>query len=151
MRVTARVDYAVRAAVELAAAGDQPVKRDLLAAAQDIPVKFLEAILGDLRRAGLVVGMRGSEGGYRLAVPADDVSVADIIRAVEGPMAHVRGQAPEDLDYSGPASALRPVWLAVRASLRAVLEEVSLADIAGDDLPDVVGELLTDPDAWRRR
>jgi Rrf2 family protein len=151
VRVTARVDYAVRAAVELAAAGDDPVKRDLLAASQDIPVKFLEAILGDLRRAGLVVGLRGSEGGYRLAVPAEKVSVADIIRAVEGPMAHVRGQAPEDLEYPGAASALRPVWLAVRASLRAVLEEVSIADIAGDDLPPVVAELLADPEAWRRR
>jgi Rrf2 family protein len=151
VRVTARVDYAVRAAIELVAAGDRPVKRDTLAEAQDIPVKFLEAILADLRRAGIVHSQRGSEGGYRLAVPADELTVADVIRAVEGPMAEVRGGAPEDLDYPGAASSLRPVWLAVRAALRSVLEEVTVAEIAAGDLPEAVTGPLADPGAWRRR
>ena len=152
MRISAKVDYAVRAAVELAAAqGAGPMKGERIATAQEIPLKFLENILGELRRAGIVQTQRGAEGGYWLAVPADSVSVADIIRAVEGPLADVRGAPPERLSYIGPAEALQQVWVAVRANLRAVLEQVTVADIAGGELPDVVQDLLDDPDAWVRR
>jgi Rrf2 family protein len=149
--VTARVDYAVRALVELAAAAPASVKRERLAAAQDVPAKFLEAILGDLRRHGLVQSQRGTDGGYRLAVPAAEIAVADVIRAVEGPLADVRGTPPEALDYPGAAAALRSVWLATRASLRSVLEAVTIADIAAGTLPPVVTESLRDPGAWQRR
>jgi Rrf2 family protein len=156
VRVTAKVDYAVRAAVELAAAqlagADQPpVKADALAHRQGIPPKFLENILADLRRASLVTSQRGAEGGYRLAAPAQEISVADIIRAVEGPLADVHGVSPEELDYTGPARALRHVWVATRAALRTVLEEVTLAQIAADGLPVEVVDLLSEPDAWSRR
>ncbi len=131
MRISAKVDYAVRAAVQLAAAdGDRPTKGDAIAQAQGIPVKFLENILGDLRHAGLVRSQRGADGGYWLNRPANEISVADIIRAVEGPLASVRGQRPEDIAYAGPAEPLSKVWIAVRASLRSVAEHVTLADIA---------------------
>lgn len=151
VRITAKVDYAVRAAAELAAAPQGPVKREALAENQGIPPKFLENILADLRRSGIVASQRGAEGGYRLAVPAAAVSVADIIRAVEGPLADVRGMPPEALAYEGPATALRDVWVAVRVALRGVLEEVTLADIAKGDLPDAVSRLLVEPGAWTRR
>ena len=115
MRISAKVDYAVRAAVELAAAdGDRPTKGDAIAQAQGIPLKFLENILGDLRHAGLVRSQRGAEGGYWLNRPANEISVADVIRAVEGPLAAVRGERPEDVDYAGPAEPLPKVWIAVR-------------------------------------
>ena len=152
MRVSAKVDYAVRATVELAvAAGEGPVKGDRIATAQKIPVKFLENILSELRRAGMVASQRGAEGGYWLAKPATAISIADIIRAVEGPLADVRGIPPESLEYEGAAAPLKPVWIAARASLRSVLEVVTIADIAGDDLPAVVEELLSDPESWARR
>lgn len=151
MRITARVDYAVRAAIELAASDDPQVKGEQLAERQGIPLKYLENILADLRRSGVVASQRGADGGYRLALPADTVSVADIIRAVEGPLADVRGTSPEEIGYPGPAHALQRVWVATRATLRAVLEEVTIADIAADNLPSIVDELLTDPEAWTRR
>jgi Rrf2 family protein len=151
VRITAKVDYAVRAAIELAAAPPGPVKADELAARQDIPVKFLENILADLRRAGVVASQRGSDGGYRLAVPADRLSVADIIRAVEGPLADVHGSPPEEVDYRGPAVDLRQVWVATRAALRGVLEVVTVADIASGNLPDPALRLVAEPDAWSRR
>jgi Rrf2 family protein len=151
VRITAKVDYGVRAAIELAAADEPPVKGEQLAARQGIPLKYLENILADLRRAGVVASQRGAEGGYRLAVPADTLTVADIIRAVEGPLADVRGAPPETLDYSGPAKGLQRVWIATRASLRKVLEEVTVADIVADALPTPVEELLVDPGAWARR
>jgi Rrf2 family protein len=151
VRITAKVDYAVRAAVELAAAPPGPVKGESLAARQGIPVKFLENILSDLRRAGLVASQRGAEGGYRLARPPADVSVADIIRAVEGPLADVHGTPPEELGYVGPAVSLQKVWVATRAALRSILEEVSIADIADGSLPAVVEPYLDVPDAWSRR
>ncbi len=138
MRITAKVDYAVRAVVEIAAAGEGPVKGAWLAAAQSIPRKFLESILGDLRRAGIVASQRGAEGGYRLARAADTVSVADIIRAVEGPLADVHGEPPESISYAGPAVALQQVWIATRATLRDVLETTTIADIAAGKLPRVV-------------
>jgi Rrf2 family protein len=149
MRVSAEVDYAVRAGAELAAAeGQGPVKGDLIARAQGIPLKFLENILLDLKHAGIVQSQRGAEGGYWLAKAADDVSVADIIRAVEGPIANVRGERPEQVEYSGAAQHLRDVWIAVRGNLRAVLETVTLADLAAGRLPDEVAQIASDPDAW---
>ena len=151
MRVSAKVDYAVRALAELAAAGGKPVKGDTIAERQGVPVKFLENILSDLRRAGVVGSQRGSVGGYWLAVPADTLTIADVIRTVEGPLADVRGEALEDLDYPGPAEALRAVWVATRASLRSVLEEVTIADLASGELPAVVGELTKMAGAWERR
>jgi Rrf2 family protein len=152
MRISAKVDYAVRAMVQLAAAsGDRPTKGDTIARAQDIPLKFLENILSDLRHAGLVRSQRGAEGGYWLNRPAEDISVADVIRAVEGPLASVRGQRPEDMTYAGPAEPLARVWIAVRASLRSVAERVTLADIAAGRLPEHVDALADDPEAWVTR
>jgi Rrf2 family protein len=135
MRITAKADYAVRAAVELAAAGEGPVKGDAIATAQDIPVRFLENILAEMRHAGLELSQRGADGGYRLAKPAAEISLADVIRAVEGPLATVRSEAPDELDYSGTAQPLRDVWLALRVNIRAVLEKVSLADVVSGEIP----------------
>lgn len=151
MRITAKVDYGVRAAIELAASDTPTVKGDVLATRQDIPVKYLENILADLRRAGIVASQRGAEGGYRLARPADAVSVADIIRAVEGPLADVRGTSPEEIDYVGPARSLRRVWVATRAALRSVLEEVTLADIVAERFSPDIEDFLADPGVWTRR
>ncbi|WP_027501693.1 RrF2 family transcriptional regulator [Rhodococcus sp. UNC363MFTsu5.1] len=151
MHITAKVDYAVRTLVELAAAGEAPVKAEYLANAQTIPHKFLEAVLGDLRRAGMVHSRRGPDGGYWLARPAAEITVADVIRAVEGPLASVRGQRPEEVHYDGPAAPLLDVWIAVRVNLRAVLEGVTVADIACGRLPGFVERLTADPEAWRRR
>jgi Rrf2 family protein len=151
VRITAKVDYAVRAAAELAAAPPGPVKGDVIAQRQGIPAKFLENILADLRRAGLVASQRGAEGGYWLAADATAISVADIIRAVEGPLADVHGTPPEQVDYRGPAAGLQAVWVATRAALRTVLEEVTLADVAAGRLPAQVDQLLREPDAWLRR
>jgi Rrf2 family protein len=152
MRVSAKADYAVRALAELAAAGeDGPVKAERIAQAQEIPIKFLESILLDLRNAGIVLSRRGMDGGYWLARPADEISLAQVIRAVDGPLANVRGLSPEDVRYDGHAARLREVWVAVRASLRSVLEQVTVADIARGDLPASVEALAADPDAWARR
>jgi Rrf2 family protein len=144
MRVSAKADYAIRAMIELAAAeGEgQPVKGERLAQAQQIPGKFLESILGDLRQGGLVRSQRGADGGYWLARPAAEVTVADVIRAVEGPIAHVRGVRPEDVEYAGSAAQLRELWIALRANMRAVLETVTLADLARGELPADVKRLL---------
>jgi Rrf2 family protein len=129
VRVSAKVDYALRAMVELAA-GDTPlVKGERLAAAQSIPPKFLENILLELRHAGLVASQRGAEGGYRLARPAAEITLADVIRAVEGPIASVRGSRPEDVSYEGPAVALRDVWIELRSAMRGVLEGTTVADL----------------------
>src|SRR3712207_5271062 len=131
VRISAKVDYAVRAAVALACADDDaPMKGERISSSQNIPLKFLENILGDMRRAGLVMSQRGADGGYRLAVDAYDISVADIIRAVEGPLGDVRGMPPERVDYSAGAEALKAVWLGARASLRKVMETVTIGDIA---------------------
>ena len=151
MHVSAKADYAVRAAAELAAAGPGPVKGERIAEAQQIPLKFLENILSDLRHAGFVQSQRGAEGGYWLAVPADQVTLADLIRAVDGPLANVRGARPESVEYSGSASHLVEVWIAVRVSLRSVLERVTLADLVAGTLPAGVRQLTTDPDAWVSR
>ncbi len=149
MRVSAKADYALRATIELAAAGDGPVKGERIAQAQEIPLKFLENILGDLRHAGIVRSQRGAEGGYWLARPAEEITVADVVRAVEGPIANVRGLGPESVEYAGSAERLREVWIAVRANLRAVLEHVTLADVAQGELPAEIDLLASDPDAWQ--
>src|SRR2546426_8461877 len=149
MRVSAKADYAVRAAVELAAAESPPVKGEQISQAQEIPLKFLENILTELRHAGLVRSQRGAEGGYWLARAPEEISVADVIRAVEGPIANVRGVGPHDVEYAGSAERLRDVWIAVRASLRSVLDRVTLAELAHGELPATVAELASDPEAWQ--
>jgi Rrf2 family protein len=151
VRITAKADYAVRAAVELAAAqpGGHPVKGEQLARRQDIPQNFLENILTELRRAGIVRTRRGAEGGYQLARPARDVTVAAVLRAVEGPLAAVQGVQPQDLEYGGAAKHMPELWVAVRASLRSVLEKVTLADLAAGKLPRSVAAKTADPEAWR--
>ena len=153
VRISAKADYAVRAAAELAAAQDQghPTKGDAIAQAQGIPLKFLENILADLRHARIVRSQRGADGGYWLARPAKEISVADIIRAVDGPLATVRGEAPEDVSYVGAAESLQQVWIAVRKSLRSVTEQVTLADLADAKLPARVVKLAQDPEAWTTR
>jgi Rrf2 family protein len=151
MRISAKADYAVRAAAELAAAerAGKPVKGEQLSRAQGIPRKFLENILGDLRHAGLVRARRGVDGGYTLTGPAAEISMADVLRAVEGPLAAVQGSRPESLHYRGAAARLPEVWVALRANLRAVLERVSLADLAAGTLPESVAALTTTSDAWQ--
>jgi Rrf2 family protein len=129
VRVSAKVDYAIRAMLELAAAPPGPLKSEAIANAQEIPRNFLENILLDLRHAELVVSQRGAEGGYRLGRPADEISVADVIRAVEGPLATVRGVRPEEVEYAGAAQALRQTWIDLRSAMRGVLEETSLAEL----------------------
>ena len=152
MRVSARADYAIRALLELAAAGpDSPVRADAIAQAQGIPAKYLENLLADLRRARLIASQRGLHGGYRLARPAASITLADVIRAIDGPLTGVRDDAPEDVAYPGAAASLREVWIALRASMRGVLEATSLADVATGKLPKAVRKLLKDPSAWARR
>ncbi len=151
MRVSAKTDYAVRASVELAAAPDGPVKGEHLAEAQDIPLQFLEHILLDLKRAGIVRAKRGAKGGYWLAKPAGEVNLAEVIRAVEGPIAHVQSAPPESISYRGSADGLQEVWIAVRASLREVLENVTLEDLASGELPEAVTRLAGRSDAWKPR
>ncbi len=148
MRLSAKADYALRASVALAALGDGHVKAEAIAHAQSIPLRFLEQILLDLKHAGLVASQRGAEGGYWLARPPAEIALADVIRAVEGPLANVRGVRPEELEYEGAAEALREVFVALRANIRAVLEEVTLADVAAGELPDRLRELVRDDDAW---
>jgi Rrf2 family protein len=149
VRITAKADYAVRAAAELAAAeGEGPVKGERIASAQDIPLKFLENILSELRTAGIVASRRGADGGYWLDRPAAEITVADVLRAVEGPLASIRGTGPERLAYQGAAAALPRMWVALRANLRGVLEVVTLADLASGELPAQVAQLTDDPDAW---
>ena len=152
MRISAKADYAVRAGIELAAASPgTPVKAETIARSQKIPREFLENILRDLRRAGLVRSMRGAEGGSMLARPGSEIRVAEVLRAVEGPLAAVRGIRPESLEYEGSAESLVDVWIALRASLRSVLDAVTLADIAAGTLPDVVRAAVADPANWQPR
>jgi Rrf2 family protein len=150
VRVSAKTDYAIRAALELAAAADndKPLKGERISTAQAIPLRFLENILMQLRHAGLVESRRGAEGGYRLARPATEVTLADVIRAIDGPLAGVGGARPETLRFEGVAAPMRDVWIAVRASLRNVLERVTLAEVIAGDLPAHIREMLADEDAW---
>jgi Rrf2 family protein len=152
VRISAKTDYAVRAAAELAAAeSGKWVKTETVADAQGIPLPFLLNILAELRTAGLVQSRRGAEGGYRLAVPADQIAVADVIRAVDGPLANIAGERPEDVAYAGSATTLRDVWIALRAKMRVVLEGTTLADVAGGTLPAEIAALLDDEDVWKAR
>jgi Rrf2 family protein len=153
VKVSAKADYAVRAAAELAAAqpGGTLVRAEAIATAQGIPQRFLENILSDLRHAGIVQSQRGAEGGHRLTKPAAEVSVADVIRAVDGPLAAVRGERPESVTYAGPAKPLQRVWIALRKNLRDVVEHVSLEDLANGALPPSVDALADDPEAWTTR
>ncbi|MEU0782704.1 Rrf2 family transcriptional regulator [Streptomyces sp. NPDC006173] len=149
MRISARADYAIRAALQLAASPDGgPLKAEAIADAQDIPHKFLEGILNDMRRGGLVLSQRGGNGGYRLAEAAESISIADVIRTVDGPLVSVRGVRPPELSYTGPAESLLPLWIALRSNVREILEGVSLADVASAQLPARVSALTTTPDAW---
>jgi Rrf2 family protein len=148
MRLSARSDYALRAVIELAAAGPGHVTADQLARTQAIPGKFLEAILTQLRRAGLVRSQRGPDGGFWLARPAGEISLADVIRAIDGPLLGVRGERPENVDYTGAAEPLQSVWIALRANERAILEEVKLEHIVTGNLPPSVRKLTEDPKAW---
>jgi Rrf2 family protein len=152
MRVTAKADYAVRAVVELAdGSQESPRKVDEVAQAQHIPLSFLENILTQLRSAGIVRSQRGPEGGYWLARPASEINLARVIRAVEGPLVGVRGQRPEEVEYEGSAECLQQVWIALRASLRKVLEHVTVADVASGKLPKEVVALTKQEEAWETR
>src|SRR5262245_11440140 len=151
MRISAKADYAVRAAVEMAAAGDEPVKGEKIAEAQDIPLQFLEHILLELKHARLVRARRGARGGYWLARAPEEITLASLIRAVEGPLANIQDQAPEATSYSGNAEQLSAVWIAVRASLRRVLEHVTIADLRDGKIPDDVLEMTQDEGAWVTR
>jgi Rrf2 family protein len=152
VRVSAKVDYALRAAVELAALEDEwPVKGERLASGQGIPLRFMENILGELRQSGIVASKRGAEGGYMLARPPGDIALADVIRAVDGPLANIGGLRPDQLNYEGTAVPMREIWIAVRAALRSVLETTTLADVAGGELPPEITEATANPDAWAWR
>jgi Rrf2 family protein len=149
--ISAKVDYAVRALCTLADADGRPVTAEARAQSQGLPAKFLESILNDMRRAGLLLSQRGAEGGYRLSRQAASITVAEVIRPLDGPLAEVRGLRPEAASYEGSAEHLQEVWVAVRASLRAVLERVTIADIVSGNLPKSVQKLITDPDSWLSR
>lgn len=148
MEISARAEYAVRALAELTNAGGGPLTVADLAKAQDIPARFLQNILLLLRQRSLVLSQRGAEGGYRLARPPAAISLADILRAVDGPLAAVRGDPPESVHYEGSAQPLAEVWLALRVSMRHVVEEVTLADLVTGPLPVHVAELIDNPEAW---
>jgi Rrf2 family protein len=150
MQISAKADYAMRALLVLAAAtDDRPVRGQSIAETQGMPVKFVENTLGDLKRSGLVESQRGSSGGYRLGRPAHLITVADVVRAVDGPLAEVRGRRPETVKYEGAAENLQQVWIAARASLRAVLEHVTLAQIVNGELPAAIQDVVETPDAWK--
>jgi Rrf2 family protein len=152
MHVTAKADYAVRAVVELSGSSqDAPRKVDEVAQAQGIPVSFLENILTQLRSSGMVRSQRGPEGGYWLAQPPEEINLAQIIRAVEGPLVGVRGQRPEEIEYTGSAESLQQVWVALRANLRKVLEHVTVADVAAGKLPKEIVTLTRAEEAWTTR
>jgi Rrf2 family protein len=149
MQISAKADYALRALAELCARGGGPVKGEVLAEAQGIPPRFLESILAQLRQRAILLSRRGAEGGYWLARPGDQITIAEVIRAADGPLASVRGLRPESVAYQGAAEALAEVWIAVRSSLRSVLEEVTIADVAAGRLPDRIAALTLDPEARR--
>ena len=150
VKISAKAEYAVRAALELASAhdGGAPLKAEAISRAQEIPAKFLESILLDLRRADLVRSQRGAVGGYWLATPGDEVTIADVIRAVDGPLAYVRGVRPENVEYPGAAQHLPGLWVALRGSIRAVLETTTLNDVLAGKLPEGVSALVADPESW---
>jgi len=149
--ISAKVDYATRVLLTLAASDGKPIRGETLAKEQDLPVRFIENTLVELRRAGLVTSQRGLEGGYRLARPPAEIAIADIIRALEGPLAEVHGLRPDQRSYEGAAEHLQDVWVALRASMRAVLETTTLDHVVKGKLPPRVAKLVSDPDAWAPR
>ena len=148
MHISARIEYALRALCTLAARDTEPLTAEELAEAQGLPVRFLRAILNDLRRVGIVTSQRGNEGGYKLARPASQITVGEVFRRLEGPLAEVRGMRPESASYEADAVHLQKVWVAVRACLRGVLDEVTLAQVVSGELPDEIARLVTSPGAW---
>lgn len=148
MRISARVDYAVRAALELAAHGSEPMKAEPLANAQGIPISFLENILSDMRRAGIIISQRGRDGGHALARPANQITIADVMRVEVGNLAEVHGKRPEDIAYVGAAEHLTDVWVAARAAYRRVLEAVTLEDVLNDKYPREIRRLVSEADSW---
>ena len=151
VHISARTDYALRALLALAGSSVPTVPGPVLAAEQDLPLKFLEAILADLRRAGLVRTRRGAVGGYSLARAAAEISVGEVVRAVDGPLAVIRGERPERAEYEGAAEHLQELWIALRAALRIVLDDVTLAELLSGDLPQRVRDLVAEPGAWKSR
>ena len=151
MQISAKTDYAIRALLNLAAHEPQLVKIDTIVREQGLPRKFVESILGELRRAGLVRSQRGAEGGYALARPAEEITLGAVIRAVDGPLAEVRGLRPHEATYAGLAQHLPDVWIAVRASLRRVLDEVTLGQVLSGKRPAHVRRMVDAPDAWLPR
>jgi Rrf2 family protein len=152
VQISAKADYAVRALLVLAAEADGgPISGRAIATSQDMPIKFVENTLVELRNTGLVVSQRGAGGGFRLGRPADQITIADVVRAVDGPLAEVRGERPEHTVYTGPARHLQDVWVAVRARVRSVLDHVTLADVVSGRLPESIRSLLDDPAAWQPR
>lgn len=151
MQISAKTDYAVRALLNLAASAPELVKVDSIVKEQGLPRKFVEAILGELRRAGLVRSQRGADGGYALARPADEITIGSVLRAVDGPLAEVRGLRPHETSYEGVAEHLPEVWVAVRSALRRVLDETTLAQVLSGKLPAHVRKLNEAPDAWLPR
>jgi Rrf2 family protein len=148
VRISAKEDYAVRAALELAVANGGPLKREQIAQAQSIPTAFLQNILIELRHAELVEAHRGRDGGFTLARPADEISVADVVRAVSGPLATIRGVRPPAVEYNASAEPLKEVWVALRTNIRTILEHVTLADLAANKLPANVRKITADPASW---
>jgi len=153
MKISARVDYGLQAILEIAASDKRKkrMKADEISEKHDIPMKFLESILSDLKKADLIIGHRGNSGGYNLSRSADEIAIADVVRAIDGPLASVRGMAPEKASYKGEISGLTKVWIATRVALREVLEEMTLADILDDDFPNPIAKKLSNKEAWRRR
>jgi Rrf2 family protein len=151
VHISARVEYALRALCTLAARGGEPLTAEELADAQRLPVRFLRAILNELRRVGIVTSQRGNEGGYQLARPASEITIGEVFRRLEGPLAEVRGVRPESASYEAAAEHLQSVWVAVRACLRTVLDEVSLEHVVSGHLPEHVRSMLAEPDAWDPR
>jgi Rrf2 family protein len=152
VHISAKADYAVRALLVMAADPDgKPIKGETIARSQGMPIKFVENTLVELRRTGLVASQRGTAGGFKLGKPANHITIADIVRAVDGPLAEVRGERPDETSYEGPAANLQTVWIAVRANLRAVMEDTSLADVVGGELPSEVRELSEPAEAWSTR
>lgn len=151
MHISAKVDYACRALCGLAVRDGQALTAEELASEQDLPVRFLRAILNELRRVGIVTSQRGNEGGYRLGRPASQITLGEVFRRLEGPLAEVRNERPEHATYTGVAEHLQDVWIAVRAALRDVLDEVTVADVVSGNLPAGVSRLIAAPDAWQPR
>lgn len=147
MQISAKIDYALRALIELAAHEERRMTRQELAVAQGIPPRYLEALLGDLRKAGILFGQRGTAGGYELGRPAEEISVADVARAVDGPLTLVHGQRPEHRTYTGSSEHLHDLWIGLRAALRSVMETVTVADLLSGELPADLRAMIDDPDA----